>query len=124
MCKSLLTVLALAVVLLSGCATTQQVVNHDPQAALAEIEPGDWVEVIKHDGEEVAFRVMEVTDTGIVGAEGMRLQGRKHDIAYSDMQALTVRRVDGKTTALGWAVGLVLLPAMIPWPAFPVSGGH
>jgi hypothetical protein len=109
---------------LSACATTQQAVSHDPQAVLAEIEPGDWVEVIKRDGEEVAFRVTEVTDTGIVGAEGMRLQGRQHDIAYTDMQALTVRRVDGKMTALGWAVGLVLLPAMVPWPAFPISGGH
>ena len=115
--------LVIILMALTACSMTQRVVSHDPQTVLAEIEPGDWVEVIKRDGEEVAFRVTEVTDTGIVGAEGMRLQGRRHDIAYSDMRALTVRRVDGKTTALGWAVGIVLLPAMIPWPAFPTGGG-
>jgi len=113
-----------AMVLLSACATTQQVVNHDPQAALAEIEPGDWVEVIKRDGTEVGFWVEEVTDTGIAGAEGVRAQGRKHDIAYTDMQALTVKRTDATATALGWTLGLILLPAMVSWPALPVGGGY
>lgn len=115
--------LVIILMTLTACSMTQRVVSHDPQTVLAEIEPGDWVEVVKHDGEEVGFRVREVTDTGIAGAEGMRLQGREHEIAYTDMQALTVRRVDGKTTALGWTAGLILLPVLLPaavsFPAFP-----
>jgi hypothetical protein len=86
--------LVIILMTLTACSISQRVVSHDPQTVLAEIEPGDWVEVVKHDGEEVGFWVQAVTDTGIAGAEGLRLQGRRHDIAYTDIQTLRVGAPD------------------------------
>lgn len=123
--KLSITLLITAAALLSACATMQQPVERDAQSAMAEIETGDWVEIVKHDGEEVHFWVTEVSDTGIAGAEGVRRQGRQHDIAYSDMSVLTVKRTDRETTAMGWAAGLILLPvlapALISAPALPLG---
>jgi len=107
----------------------QQPIERDAQSAMAEIETGDWVEIVKHDGEEVHFWVTEVSETGIAGAEGVRRQGRpvgrQHDIAYSDMSVLTVKRTDREATAMGWAAGLILLPvlapALISVPALPLG---
>ena len=82
--------LVIILMTLPACSLTQRTVIHEPQTVLAEIEPGDWVEVDKRDGEEVGFWVTAVTETGIAGAEGLRLQGRRHDIPYTDMQALRV----------------------------------
>ncbi len=116
--------LVIILMTLTACVTAPRVINHDSQTALAEIKLGEWVEVIKRDGEEVGFWVTEVTDTGIAGAEGLRRQGRKHDIAYTDMQALTLKRTDAAKTALAWTLGIALIPAAVAWPAFPIGGGY
>ena len=93
---------------LSACSLSQRVVNHDPQTVLAEIEPGDWVEVTKRAGEEVGFWVTAVTDTGIAGAEGMRLQGRRHDIPYTDMQELRTGAHDAFASGSGAEILFIL----------------
>lgn len=49
--------LVIILMALPACSLTQRAVSPDPQTVLAEIEPGDWVEVVKHDGEEVGFWV-------------------------------------------------------------------
>lgn len=80
---------------LAGCATVPEHVAVPPDGTMAtEVFVGSQVRILKNDGSETEFRVLEVTPTGLRGEDGW--------VAYQEMRSLAVLRRDYS------AVGLVL----------------
>jgi hypothetical protein len=91
--KTLLKQLLAAAVVLSmvGC-TTIQPLSVNASELSRTLQKGDKVEVVTAKGQQLNFKVDSVDDTGLQGA-GQR-------IAYNDIQSISRKEVDTKSTTL------------------------
>jgi hypothetical protein len=97
----------LACATLSACASHRTVEGKYEKIA-AEIEPGDRVEIVTSDGEEISFRVTEVRETELVGDTSTDITtGKIVSVSYEDMKRL--ERVDQRP--------LVVIGSLVAVPA-------
>lgn len=91
---------------LQGCTAMQAVPVPQSGSAAAAVQVGDTVEATTRAGEVKRFKVTEVTNEELLGAD-IRL-------AYSDIAALEVARQDeGKMRTILWILGGTALAALL-----------
>jgi len=91
--KTLFKQLLAAVVVLSmvGC-TTIQPLSVNASELSRTLKKGDKVELVTSKGQQLSFKVDSVDDTGVQGA-GQR-------VAYNDIQSISRKETDTKSTTL------------------------
>jgi len=83
----LITIAVFLCLFAAGCTTTSP---HSPASAPTLFEPGDRVKIIKKDGQELKFKVSEVSKQGITG------DGKF--VAYVDMREIWITEFDSEET--------------------------
>lgn len=103
------TVLLVSIALcLAGCTTLRSVPIPKEPAQNVEVKVGDRVEVLTRDAQLHRFDVTAVEPDAI--------RGKDIRVAYSDMQRLSVVRVDAPKTAKGVLLALaVIVVAALAW---------
>jgi hypothetical protein len=112
--KTLVKQLLAAVVVLSmvGCTTIQPLSVNGSELSRT-LKKGDKVEVVTAKGQQLNFKVDSVDDSGLQGA-GQR-------IAYNDIQSISRKEIDTKSTT--WVVLGVLAAGAIAAAAGGGGGG-
>jgi len=84
-----------------GCSTFQRLPGTDQATITSQVAVGDSVKITKNDGEEVRFKVSEITDSGI-GGEGQF-------VAYSDIgEFRSAQFSTGATVGISVMTGFIL----------------
>jgi len=84
-----------------GCSTFQRLPGTDQATITSQVAVGDSVKITKNDGEEVRFKVSEITDSGI-GGEGQF-------VAYSDIGEIRSAQFStGATVGISVMTGFIL----------------
>lgn len=107
-------VIVLAVLLGTGCTTTQIVGQLSTQPADKFIRPGDQVDCKLRDGTRVVFKVVKIEDGVIVG--------EKHRVAANEIIRLEIKRFSATKTAwavVGVAAGIALGVGISNFAAMP-----
>ena len=103
--KLSITLLSAALVL---CAcTSPQVIRPESGSIHAQIEKGDRVNIVTHDGEQITMWVIEVEEDAISGAQGMDADGKRYRIPFADIRILELERTDALKTGLVFAAGFL-----------------
>lgn len=106
-------VLAVVVVLsMVGC-TTVQPLTLDPSHLSSTLKPGDQVEVVTSSGQQLKFKVDNVSASGV--------QGAGQTVAYNDIQSINRKQVDTQKTL--WVVLGVVAAGAIAAAAGGGGGG-
>ena len=103
--KTFLKQLLAAAVALSmlGCTTIQPLTANGSQLATT-LKPGDQVEIVTTQGQQLQFKVDNVDATGV--------QGGGQRVAYNDIQSISRKQMDTKrTTMVGRAAAAGALAA-------------
>lgn len=96
--------MAIVVLMLSGCRTMQAVDHSRWDALPGTVGPGDRVEVVTRDGRVATFVVTEVTPDALVGAD---VRVAREDITRLQVNAVHKGRTFG--AAFGGAAAALLL---------------
>jgi predicted small lipoprotein YifL len=103
---------ALVVLSMVGC-TTVQPLTVSPSSLSSTLKPGDQVEVVTSNGQQLKFKVDDVNASG--------LQGAGQTIAYNDIQSINRKEVDKQKTL--WVVLGVVAAGAIAAAAGGGGGG-
>jgi hypothetical protein len=103
---------AAVVVSMVGC-TTVQPLSVNASELSRTLKKGDKVELVTSKGQQLNFKVDSVDDTGLQGA-GQR-------VAYNDIQSISRKEMDTKSTA--WVVLGVLAAGAVAAAAGGGGGG-
>jgi hypothetical protein len=102
-------VVFLASLSLLGCVTTQPLSTNPAQLA-QDLQAGDRVELVTKSGQRLDFKVERIDSQG--------LHGGGNDIAFTDIENVSRKKVDAKTTSL-----IVLGVAAVVGIAAAAGGG-
>ena len=106
-----LMVTVLCTCLLVSACTTMRTVPIAGAASNSDIAPGREATIVLRSGTEVIARIVSADATGLVVREGDRAE--PYQIPFSDIQALSIRRISAKRTA--GAVAGTLLAVFSAW---------
>ena len=110
-----------AAVLLCAC-TSPQVIRPESGSIRAQIEKGDRVNIVTHEGDQMTFWVTEVGEDALSGVQGVNRDGTRYRIPFADIRILEAERTDALKTGLLVGAGFLtfLFAATAAVPAFVV----
>ncbi len=91
--------LSVVLVLNTGCVSMQMADYSNPRDLAADIQPGDTIWIIRHDGTRLKLDLIEFGETGVSG----RNEQGKHFEAYTDIREIRTRDFDPEA-ATGFAI--------------------
>ncbi len=103
--KLSITLLSVAV-LLAGC-TSAHVIRPEPGSIHAQIEKGDRVNIVTHEGDQMTFWVTEVEKDALSGVTGVNRDGKRYRVPFADIRILELERTDALKTGLFVGAGLL-----------------
>ena len=106
---------------MTACVSHQAVESKHEKIA-AELEPGDRVEIVLRDGQEISFRIKEIRETELIGDTRTQVSaGKIVTVPYEDITRL--ERVDQKPLVVLSIVAVPVIVIGLLFLALGVYGG-
>jgi len=100
-----------AAVALCAC-TSAQVIRTEPGSIHAQIEKGDRVNIVTHQGDQMTFWVTEVEEDALSGVQGVNMDGKRYRVPFVDIRLLEAERTDPLKTGAVVAAGFLTYALM------------